>query len=285
MNAPKFEHVAKSLSSKLGHSFVRYVASGAFKETYEVQQMGGTKAALKVMDPTKCNLCRNEREMDSMKRCQHENIARLLGSGEAVDDTGQSFYFSVEDFFDGGSLADRLKQGSLSIKRAIKCGKHLAGALEHLASINLVHRDIKPENIMFRDGAHDPILVDFGLVRDLSLSSLTQTWQASGPCTPLYASPEQLNNDKNLIDWRTDQFAMGVVMSYCITGKHPYLKDESASEVTAIESVAQREGVATWFKEFANTNRVEFLVRMLHPWPNRRFTYPADLVIAFAGRE
>jgi serine/threonine protein kinase len=284
MKTPKFEHVAKSLSGKLGYSFLRYVASGAFKETYEVQQVGGTKAALKVMDPAKCNLCRNEREMNSMKRCQHVGIARLLESGETFDDAGQSFYFSVEDFFDGGSLADRLKGGSLSVERAIEYGKHLAGALEHMASVNLVHRDIKPENIMFRDAAHDPILVDFGLVRDLSRSSLTQTWLASGPCTPLYASPEQLNNDKNLIDWRTDQFAVGVVMSYCITGKHPYLKEESASEVTAIESVAQREDVATWFKQFARRNRIEFLIKMLHAWPNRRFTYPTDLVTAFAER-
>jgi hypothetical protein len=57
-----------------------------------------------------------------------------------------------------------------------------------------------------------PALVDFGLVRDLSETSLTASWLPRGPGTPLFASPEQLNNEKALIDWRSDQFSIGVIL-------------------------------------------------------------------------
>ncbi len=233
-NMPKFQHVAEAIANRQGYSFVRYVACGAFKETYEIQAKNGKKIALKVMNPAKCDLCRNEREIDSMKRCDHSGIARLFESGEeAQGNAGQSFFFSTEEFFDGGSLGDRLTAGLLSIDNAIKYGSQLAKALEHLAHLDLVHRDIKPDNIMFRQSAHDPILVDFGLVRDLSKTSLTHSWLPNGPCTPLYAAPEQLNNDKAMIDWRTDQFALAVVLAYCMSGKHPYLENEGASEAAA----------------------------------------------------
>jgi serine/threonine-protein kinase len=32
-----------------------------------------------------------------------------------------------------------------------------------------------------------------------------------GPCTPLYASPEQLRNEKSMIDPRTDFYALGII--------------------------------------------------------------------------
>jgi len=88
--------------------------------------------------------------------------------------------------------------------------------------LDLVHRDIKPANIMFKEGLETPVLVDFGIVRDLAATSLTQTWSPIGPGTPFFASPEQLNNEKHLIDWRSDQFSLGVTLYFARTARHPY---------------------------------------------------------------
>src|ERR1019366_6088976 len=114
----------------------------------------------------------------------------------------------------GGTLGDRLKSG-LCTRDAVKAlGSGLIRAIEHLHGLGLVHRDIKPENVMYRARDSDqPVIVDLGLVRDLAASSITQSWFAQGPGTPLFAAPEQLNNRKELIDWRADQFAVGVSLT------------------------------------------------------------------------
>lgn len=284
MSSPRFEATARKLAKELGYTFVQYVACGAFKETYEVHLSNGSQAAVKVMDPGKCNLCRNERELDSMRRCSHSSIAKLLGSGEVAGESGQLYFYSVEEFLDGGSLANRLTINAPTIPSIVNYGYDLATAVQHLATLNLVHRDIKPENIMFRKDSHNPILVDFGLVRDLSQSSLTQTWLPNGPCTPFYAAPEQLNNNKHLIDWRTDQFTLGIVLAVCLTNKHPFLSDPNAPESAAVVAVGNRERVSGWFEDFATEHNLGFLIRMMQPWPNRRFNDPNEIISEFATR-
>jgi serine/threonine protein kinase len=85
-----------------------------------------------------------------------------------------------------------------------------------------VHRDIKPDNIMLREDGRTPVIVDFGLVRMLDEPSITGSWADRGPGTPFYASPEQLRNEKPLIDWRSDQFSLGVSLSRVTIGVHTY---------------------------------------------------------------
>ena len=86
---------------------------------------------------------------------------------------------------------------------------------------SIVHRDLKPANIIIRpDGT--PCIIDFGIARFLDMESLTNTLSPSGPRTPLYASPEQMRNDKHLIDMRTDFFALGIVAMELFLGVHPY---------------------------------------------------------------
>ncbi len=129
-------------------------------------------------------------------------------------------------------------------------GAQLIAAIAHIAELHLVHRDIKPDNIMFRSHGTTPVLTDFGVVRDLSDSSITPTWAARGPGTPFFSAPEQLRNEKSLIDWRTDQFALGIVMAQVVFGEHPY-RVSGASDSDVVERVLSRQRTADWFGERA----------------------------------
>jgi serine/threonine protein kinase len=155
-------------------------------------------------------------------------------------------------------------------------GRAIATAIEHLRDLKLVHRDIKPENLMFRKGSDEPVLVDFGLVRDLSETSLTQSWFPRGPGTPFYSSPEQLNNDKALIDWRSDQFSLGVMLGLLLTGTHPFERP-GANVHDTLTAVADRKECSLEFMQFAQT-KLPILIKMVAPWPIQRVQSPRALI-------
>jgi serine/threonine protein kinase len=274
--------LALSLARHKDWTEIAFVGGGAFKETYRVIMNNGTAAALKIVNPEKSSPARSQREITAMIRCSSPRIAALFGYDIGLDDEGNRFLYMLEEFLDGGTLTDRLQNGCLEPEGVRALGLGLAEALTHLYSLRLVHRDIKPDNIMFRAGDPQPVLVDFGLVRDLSESSLTRSWVLRGPGTPLFSAPEQLNNDKQLIDWRTDQFALGLVLGVALTGQHPFWS-KSAKDDDIVERMAQRNSCGVWFAKRAAQAGLSCLPRMLEPWPVRRYAMPVKLILALAG--
>jgi len=270
--------VAQAFCAVNGHRFIGPVGAGAFKETFHVVLATGEEQALKVYQPG-FSPERTSRELGAMQRCSHPNIGRLTAfAGFYLD--GVQFLLSVEEFLSGGTLTSRLHSGLLGGPEALNIGVQLVGAVAHIASHDLVHRDIKPDNILFRTDGVTPVIVDFGLVRDLVRTSLTQTWLIRGPGTPFYAPPEQLRNEKAMIDWRSDQFSLGVVLALATFGFHPY-QDGGVSPDQTVESVAERCPQSTRFVDAATQLGMPFLVRMTAAWPVERFRTPGDLLRAW----
>lgn len=164
-NTPHLQTSASLIASKLSLSIVGFVEKGAFKETYEVIDKKRISFALKVLDPTKCNLARSEREIEAMERCNSPLIAKLYNHGNFSEPNGNKYYFILEEYLDGGTLKEKIKTNSLTPALTKKYSISLAKAIGYLKELKLVHRDIKPENIMFRKNSDDPILVDFGIVK------------------------------------------------------------------------------------------------------------------------
>ncbi len=68
-------------------------------------------------------------------------------------------------------------------------------------------------------------LMDFGIARDQAFGDLTETGTGLG--TPSYMSPEQILGDK--LDYRSDMFALGIVLYQMVCGKKPFVEDEHKS--------------------------------------------------------
>jgi serine/threonine protein kinase len=284
MSAPKLQEIALRISQHLGLSSPKFVGKGAFKETFAVVNSTGRVQALKIIDASKQNLKRTEREIEALKRCNCEGICRIFDHGNWRDDDGTVHEYYLEEFLGGGTLSDRLKGGELSVIQIRSYGRDLAVAIDHLKSHDLVHRDIKPDNIMFREGDDRPVLVDLGLVRDLSITSITQSWMIRGPGTPYFASPEQLNNEKRLISWKSDQFSLGVVLSISLLGRHPY-DTGGLNPLEIVAAVAERRDVPTAFKTEVTENGLSGLARMVEGWPIRRYQNVKEMIGIFMTSE
>jgi len=269
------EQLARRICADQGLTFMGEVGAGAFKKTYHVKKHHD-ELALKLIIRGN-DKARVDREIAALMVCNHPNICRLLETG-SVDDDDNSVIYLIEEYLPGGTLAEHLANGCLQHAKIIQLAVKLSEAIAHLAEHRITHRDIKPDNIMFRaDGA--PILVDLGIARHLESSSLTKTFLMQGPGTPLYASPEQLVNDKHLIDWRSDQFSLGVTLSYAAIGIHPFA--ENASLEHTVERVANRLPATDHFKKSANDRRLDVLVKMVETWPVKRFARPEMLLQAW----
>lgn len=105
--------------------------------------------------------------------------------------------------------------------KALKLFLSLIEGLRILWDRRIIHRDLKPDNILIKEDGQ-PVIIDLGIARILDDESLTLTIQQNGPCTPVYASPEQLRNSKCSIDMRTDFFALAIIISELVLGKHPF---------------------------------------------------------------
>ena len=280
---PLLMDVAKELADQQGLRDLVFEAKGASKETYGVIALGGHKVALKLIDQSKHNPLRTSREIKALLKCNTPLIGKLYGHGQFTSSTGTRYSWSMEEFLGGGTLTTRIKNNTLDPDVAVKYAISLSKALTHLKEINLVHRDIKPDNIMFREQENVPVLVDFGLVRDLGDISLTPSWLQQGPGTPFYSAPEQLNNEKHLISWKTDQFSLGVVLGICLTGQHPFRK-HGMTDHDVVAAVAERKPCTFSFRNAMVSMSLKGIVKMIEPWPVRRFLTPNDLLVYFQGR-
>lgn len=151
-------------------------------------------------------------EIKVMARCQHENLAELLGFSSDGDDL-----CLVYVYMPNGSLLDRLSclddTPPLSWHRRCKIAQGSANGINYLHENHHIHRDIKSANILL-DEDFTAKISDFGLAR--ASEKFTQTVMTSRIVgTTAYMAPEALRGE---ITPKSDIYSFGVVLLEIITG-------------------------------------------------------------------
>ena len=197
-----------------GHTIKKCIGKGGMGEVYlGVQHSLGRSVALKV---TLASLAEHDenfaerfvREAKTTGRLRHPNIITVYDTGEV----GDRCYMTME-YIEGGSLKDKIREGSLDIDQILQIAKGVCAGLGHAHKAGFVHRDIKPENILLTVDSI-PVVMDFGIVKVLQSDiDLTGT-HAVG--SPKYMSPEQLMGD-SLIDGRADLYSLRFNYSFSPT--------------------------------------------------------------------
>ncbi|MBB6053746.1 serine/threonine-protein kinase [Armatimonas rosea] len=119
----------------------------------------------------------------------------------------------------GKNLAEVLRDrmGSpLEPAAAVKIVLAVLDALAFAHERRILHKDIKPANILIGDDNTTIKLTDFGLAEALGTASV-----AGGGGTYPYMAPEDFAEQADS-DWRSDLWAVGVVLYELVTGKRPF---------------------------------------------------------------
>ena len=211
---------------------------GGMKRVYDAKRTADEqRVALKIIPvagPGEAERVR--REVEAMRALSHPNLTICLEAGvRAVD--GHHAAYIIECFADGSCLADVIKDGQVWEEKEVKeFARALLGVAFEMHAKRLVHRDIKPDNIILKpDGS--PLVLDLGISRHLALNSLTPTWAPNAPFTPGYCSPEQITNQKQIQDSRTDLFLIGIVVFEMATGRHPFIHSEADDAETVCRAI------------------------------------------------
>ena len=154
----------------------------------------------------------------------HPNIAQVYDYGEA-DEDGVARPYVVMELVNGPTLQQRVSDGPLPPRTAMRICGEVAAALAAAHADGLVHRDIKMANVMVTpNGAK---VVDFGIAA------------AAGPAepeeilvgTPAYLAPERLTGDQ--VVPASDVYALGVLLYRLLADESPWSVDSTTQMLRA----------------------------------------------------
>jgi hypothetical protein len=181
----------------------------------------------------------------------------------------------------GGDLESLIQQAPehrLSLEQTLEIGKSLCRGLEFAHSQGVVHRDLKPGNIWLTPEG-DTKIGDFGLALALNNSRLTQEGMMVG--TVSYMPPEQAMGGE--ITPRTDLYALGAVLYEMVTGRPPFLGDDSVSIIG--QHINTPPVAPTWHNPRCPRSLEALILRALAKNPSDRPESAAEILIALEAVE
>jgi serine/threonine-protein kinase len=222
----------------VGETLGRYtlrerIGAGGMGEVWKADddRLGRTVAIKMLHDTAPANAMGRERftrEARILSRLSHAGIATVFDF-DAVGDRS----FIVMEFVPGGTLASRVRQGSVPVDEVRTIGAGIADALENAHGQGVLHRDLKPGNVgLTMEGR--PKILDFGLSLlvsgDAATERLTQPGTVMGSLA--YMAPEHLTGESE--DPRSDIYALGATLFELATGQPPFPADRPQALMFAI---------------------------------------------------
>jgi serine/threonine-protein kinase len=210
------------VGKKLGnYEIIELIGKGGMATVYKGHQSSMNRyVAIKVMSPQFTGetafVQRFENEARMIAQIEHAHILPVYDFGEE----GGLLYIAMR-YLPTGTLEDRITEDGMPVKEAATIFNQIANALDYAHSMGIVHRDLKPANILI-DAQGNAFLSDFGIAKSLEgTQNLTGTGSVVG--TPTYMSPEQGLGE--MIDGRSDIYALGVMLFEMLTGRVPFLAE------------------------------------------------------------
>ncbi len=206
---------------------------GGTAAVYSATHRNGKRAAVKILHQ---ELAGNEglvvrflREGYVANKLEHAGAVSVLDD----DRTEDGSVYLVMELLEGRPLDvhTRGNQDRLSVSECVRIGDEVLDVLANAHTRGVIHRDIKPANLFLTTAGQVKVL-DFGIARlreGNNDASATQTGSTLG--TPAYMPPEQARGRWQVVDARTDIWAVGATLFALLAGKRPRRADTVNEEL------------------------------------------------------
>ncbi|GAB1542134.1 hypothetical protein NUACC21_48080 [Scytonema sp. NUACC21] len=213
-----------------------------------------------------------QREASVLYKLQHPQIPRFRELFRSNLD-GKECLFLVQDYVEGltyrSLLEARKQQGLRFTELEVRfLLQQILPVLEYIHSLGVIHRDISPENLMLRTLDQLPVLIDFGGVKQVAATVVSQYYnQPDAVALPLpptllgkagFSPPEQMQT--GLVEPHSDLYALSATVLVLLTGKQP---QELIDTLTLTWQWRQEVNVSPSFGDI--------LDKMLSPTPGMRY--------------
>ncbi|KOP25257.1 serine/threonine protein kinase [Hapalosiphon sp. MRB220] len=212
------------------YQIIQILGQGGFGRTYlaEDQRRFNELCAIKELIPNTTDPIAWQkaqelflREANILYQIEHPQIPKFRERFEQ-----DQRLFLVQDYVAGKTyhtLLDERKAvgGAFTEQEVLELMRSLLPVLEHIHSRGIIHRDISPDNIILRELDNQPVLIDFGVVKELATRL-----QAANPTVPAtyvgklgYSPSEQMQTGQAYPS--SDLYALAVTAIVLLTGKEP----------------------------------------------------------------
>jgi serine/threonine protein kinase, bacterial len=264
------------------YQVISTLGEGGFGHAYlaeDVQMPSRRHCVLKQLKPVTTSAevyqvvqARFQREAAILEKLgeNHPQIPRLY----AYFSENQQFYL-VQEWIEGVSLedivADHGPQSEALVRSVLTA---LLPVLDFIHRQGIIHRDLKPDNIMLRADTQQPVLIDFGAVRETMgtvFNSRNHPTSSIVIGTPGYMAAEQAAGRPIP---SSDLYSLGLTAIFLLTGKPPQsLGSDPASGEIIWRSLAQH----------LSPDFVEVIDRAVRSYPRDRYASAQQMLAALAA--
>ncbi len=234
--------MALPTGTRIGHyEIVRLLGAGGMGEVYQGHDPRlGRDVAIKILPgefaSSATRLHRFEREARAAAALSHPNILAVYDVG-----TDGGTPYLVSEFLEGRTLREALNEGAIPFRKALELARQILSGLAAAHARGITHRDLKPENIFLTSDGRVKIL-DFGIAKWVGPAAPGPEARTNAPDTETdpgtilgtvgYMAPEQATGRD--VDFRSDQFAFGVVVYEMLSGRRAFERPTRVEELAAI---------------------------------------------------
>ena len=221
--------VTSGIPSEIGrYKILGVIGQGGMGAVYEaMQEAPRRRVALKIIKTgaaSEMAMHRFQFESQTLAKLSHPNIAQIYEAGTWEHEGQEVPFFAMEYIPGAQGIVSYVQKHNLSSNERLNLFKKVCDATHHAHQKGVIHRDLKPDNILV-DSKGNPKIIDFGVARatdaDLAVTTM-QTTMGQLIGTLQYMSPEQCDADPEMIDTRSDVYALGVILFQLLSGKLPY---------------------------------------------------------------
>jgi serine/threonine-protein kinase len=209
----------------------RILGQGGFGRTYLAEDLGrfNELCALKELIPAQADNYALEKSQQMFQReaailyqIQHPQVPQFRATFEE-----DRRLFLVQDYVAGKTyrtlLDERQAEGkTFSEAEVFHLLRQILPVLAHIHSRGIIHRDISPDNIILRESDAKPVLIDFGVVKELA-TRFQSANQSPAQATTVgklgYAPSEQIQTGRAYPS--SDLYALAVTVVVLLTGREP----------------------------------------------------------------